>query len=87
MMKVKDSIVVKKILDNSVLLDGSGEFSGFIRTNEMGVYYFNCLRDGLNREDIINKVLNEYNIDKDTVIKDLDDFINRLLSVGILKDE
>ena len=39
---------------------------------------YDLLKKGLNKEDIINKISSEYDIDKNIIIKDFEEFMKRL---------
>jgi len=56
-------------------------------TNPIGQKVIQWLQSGLGQEEIVAKMQEEYSVDKDTVDKDIQDFISLLKSHHILKDE
>ncbi len=56
-------------------------------TNPIGRKVIHWLQSGLAQEEIVAKMQEEYSVDKDTVEKDIHDYISLLKSHHILKDE
>ncbi len=56
-------------------------------TNPIGQKVILWLQSGLDQEKILEKMQEEYFVDKDTVEKDIQDFVSLLKSHQILKDE
>ncbi|MGM9971002.1 MAG: PqqD family protein [Anaeroplasmataceae bacterium] len=65
------------------LVDGGYDMSKVFNINEVGAIIYKGLSDNLSDEEIINNILNEYDIDKDTIVKDFNDFKNVLIEKGI----
>jgi hypothetical protein len=56
-----------------------------ILINEIGTLILNGILKGKNKEEIINKILKIYDIDKHNSSKDFDEFIGKLEQSGIIK--
>lgn len=67
-----------------LFLAGTGET---FTLNQIGKEFFNLIRTKTSEEEIINSIVNEYDIDKATAHKDLADFIAQLKHYSILKQE
>lgn len=66
-----------------VFLGNSGET---FNLNEIGKEIFDLLRLKRNTEEVFKEILENYEVDKQTFERDFEDFINRLLSYGLIKE-
>ena len=60
------------------------DFSKVITLNELGVLIFKAVGEGKNEEDIVAAILKEYDIDEETVRKDVTEFIKKLKELEII---
>ncbi len=67
-----------------LFLAGTGET---FTLNQIGKEIFNLIRTKSSEEEIINLIVNDYDIDKATAHKDLGEFILQLKHYSILKEE
>ena len=87
-MKIKQGFVVREIAGQSVVValgEASKVFNGMIKLNETGRFIWNQLADGCEREAIIEAMLREYDVDRKTVERDVDGFIDILKGAKILE--
>ena len=83
-MKINDKYELKMVLDNYVLIDNSKNSNHIIKINEVSKRIFECIKEGKNKGEIIDILLNEYEVSKEQLLKDIDDFINDSISKGII---
>lgn len=67
-----------------LFLAGTGET---FTLNQIGKEIFNLIRTKSSEDEIINLIVNDYDIDKATAHKDLGEFILQLKHYSILKEE
>lgn len=87
-MKIKEGFVVRDIAGQSVVIAvgaASKIFNGIIKLNETGKLIWTKLSEGANKEDTVTAILAEYDVDRETVEKDYDNFVNTLLGAGIIE--
>lgn len=73
------------ISGSGLLFDPS---TGVIYTsNPVATMIINELRDGKDKAEIVKSVLHTYETDRDTVEKDVFDFVGQLISAGLISDE
>ena len=87
-MKIKEGFVVREIAGQSVVValgEASKSFNGIIKLNETGRVIWDKLTEGAEKEDIVKAILDEYEIDRDTVEKDIDTFVATLKENNILE--
>ena len=86
-MKIKDGYILRNIADEWIIVpigDKIYDFNGLMVVNETGACLWKILQDECTKEDLINGVMNEYEIDIDTAKKDVDEFIESLVQGGVL---
>ncbi len=86
-MKIKDCFVLRNIAGINTIIssDASSNFEGMITLNDTGVFMWNILKNGATKEDLVDKVINEYEIDKETASSDIDGFLEKLKSIDVFE--
>ena len=89
-MKIKSGFVLEKVGEEFLAVavgDRAGEFSGFIRLNSTGAYFWNLMSEkDISREEIIDKVVSEFTgVSREQVGEDVDNITNILRDGGILE--
>lgn len=88
-MKIKDGFVLEKV-GNSYLAVAVGElaasFSGIVRMNESGAFFWNLIKDEDKSEsDMLKAALLEYDADEAVLLSDIRKFSEKLRIAGILE--
>ena len=86
-MKVSSDFISREIAGEFMLVpvgSAAASFNGLISLNEIGNFIFNALKDESTKDDVIDKILSEYEIDRQTAETDLEDFLDQLRKVGAL---
>ena len=60
------------------------EFKGLINLNHVGAFIWKCLENDTTLIDVVNKVAEEYEIDKEIANRDVTMFINKLTEANLL---
>ena len=87
-MKIKSGFVVREIAGQSVVIAvgaASKIFNGIIKLNETGNIIWTKLSEGADKAETVEAILAEYDVDRETVEKDYDNFVNTLLGAGIIE--
>ena len=88
-MKYNESYVVKNLADEIVLVhqdEYNVDCSKIITLNEVALFIIDRIKEGLNDDQIIDALLNEYDVDKTTATNDVETFINKLIELGIVNE-
>lgn len=85
-MKVNKNYICKRVLDNDILIDIKNNNKVIYKLNETSKYIFDLIKDGETLEDIINDVKDRYNINLVKASKDVTEFIDKLIQLGIVKE-
>ena len=66
---------------------GDTEFKGIVKNNDTASFIIECLKENTTVNDIVDKILDEYDIDdKKTVEKDVKDIIDKLRNIGAIEE-
>ena len=87
-MKVKDNFILKKIAGSYMVVPvrtRAADFSGIIKLSESGAFLWKLLEKGADREELIAKMLEEYDVDEATAAADIDRFIAKLREADLLE--
>ncbi len=88
-MKIKDGFILKQVVDTYVVVpvgDNLVDFAAMISLNETGAFLWDCLKEDITVDGLADKMCGEYNIDKDTALADINEFILTLKNQNLLGD-
>ncbi|MBR6517342.1 MAG: PqqD family protein [Bacilli bacterium] len=86
-MKIKEGFMLRNVADNYIVVPvgkASLEFKGLINLNGVGAFIWECLEKETTMEEVIDKVVKEYNIDNELATRDVNNFINKLVEAKLL---
>lgn len=86
-MKIKDGYLLREVAGSFIVVpigEGAIDFSGVISLNEVGAFLWNCLEKECSKEDLLNQIMSEYEVDKEVVSQDIDEFIEKLKGAELL---
>lgn len=87
-MKIKEDFILRKVADSYVVVpvnNMSLDFNGIINLNETGAFLFRLLQNGAEREELLSKLLDEYEVTPQKAEKDIDLFIEKVKDADILE--
>ncbi len=88
-MKIKNGFVIEKVGTSYLAVavgERAAEFSSMVRLNSTGAFLWNCLTDAdLTREELLDKVLATYDVERAAALNDIISFEKILLENGILE--
>lgn len=90
-MKIKKDIVLVGLGDAKMAVPvgkTADEIKGIIRLNETASFIWNCVNEGLEKEQIARKMVESYsNVDFDTAMKCTEEIIEQMLKDGVIEEE
>ena len=89
-MKLNENFVLRQVAGNWVVLPMGGKevsFNGMIKLNESGAMLWGLLAQGRGREELADMLTKAYDVDYDTALSDVDEFLSRLQAAGCLDNE
>ena len=88
-MKIKSGFILRDVAGKTFVVatgELSKKFKGMITLNETGKFIWNLLVNDITKEEIVNKMLEVYeDVDRATVEKDVDIFVDKLKGDNILE--
>lgn len=87
-MKIKDNFILRKVADTYVVVPVSSmtlDFNGIINLNETGAFLFGLLQKGATKEELLEKLLEEYDVTEEKASADIEVFIGKVKDADILE--
>ncbi len=89
-MKVKPGFVLRKVVEEYMLMptgENIASFNGAVLLNRVSAFIWEKLQAPTSRQDLLQAVLHEFDVDEDTAARDLDALLEKLDGYGILERE
>ncbi len=89
-MHVKSGFMLREIAGQSVVVPLGArvvEFNGIMTLSESGALLWRRLENGATIEEMVELLLQEYEIDRDTASKDVEEFIDNMASNKLIEQE
>lgn len=84
-MKIKEGFMLRNVADNYVVVPmgkEAADFNGMITLNETGAFMWKCLEKGCTKEELVAKVLEEYEAEKEQVLQSVERFVKEIEENG-----
>lgn len=85
-MKIKEGFLIRKVASQYVVMPCNNDinFNGMISLNESGAFLFNLLKENITKDDLLQAMLNEYDVSKEVALNDIEKFIKVLQDNNLL---
>ncbi len=87
-MRVEKEFVLREIAGDFIIIPTGKtvlDFNGLITLNEVGVSLWNMLQHEVTFDELVRGILDEYDVEPDVVREDIQEFLDKLVSGGIIK--
>ncbi len=87
-MKIKEGYIVRTVAGSNIVLpigEQEVKFNGIMTINETGMFLWDLLVLGAEKETLVEAILNEYEVSKEIAERDVDLFIDKLLGAGLVE--
>ena len=87
-MKLNENFVLRQVAGNWVAIplgQAALDFTGILSLNDSGAMLWNVLAAGGGREELVNKLTEEYAISREIAAADADEFITKLMNAGCME--
>lgn len=88
-MKIKDGFMLRKLVDNFVVVSinrKDNDFNGMIQLNSTGAFIWEQLQTNKTKEELLETMLNKYELSEQQARKDIDLFIDKLRKDNLLDE-
>ena len=86
-MKLKKEFMLREIVGETILIpvgESNNHFNGIITINEIGRFIWQNYESSKDEEDLLSKILDEYEVKKEIAKSDLDEFLGKLRESDII---
>ena len=87
-MRIRDGYVLREVAGTFVIISTGSEnldFKGVITVNEVGALIWKGVEAGKSKDEIVEKILSEYDVQKEVASADMDEFLEQLISKNIIE--
>lgn len=81
-VRISEEVLAQEVSGETVLLDITSE--QYFGLNDVGTRIWQLIGGGLNRKEILDVMLREFDVDQSQLEGDLDEIISRLLDAGLV---
>ncbi len=89
-MKAKSGFVLRNIVDEYILMptgDNISKFKGTVLLNEVSAFVWKQLETPISKDDLLNAILGEFEVEKAVASADLDALLEKLRGYGVIEDD
>ena len=86
-MEFKKKFVLRNIVGETILVpigQNNEAFNGLITINELGKFIWENIESSKDEDDLLQKILDEYEVEKEVAKADLDEFLQTLKEAEII---
>lgn len=87
-MKISKEFAMREIAGNFIVIpvgEKTVNFNAMITLNETGAFLWKQLEEEKDKQELLNLMLEEYEVDNKTAEADIDKFVEKLETAGILE--
>lgn len=86
-MKINGDFMIREIAGDTILVatgQASQNFNGMITLNEVGSFILHNIEECKDEDELVSKILDEFEVDENIAREDTREFIEQLLKMGIV---
>ena len=87
-MKIKDGFILRKIAGEDIVVPIGGNianFNGIINLNESAAFLWRELQQDLSIEELVDKLIKEYEINEEIASNDVQSFVDILVQNNVIE--
>lgn len=86
-MKLKEGFLTHESAGEHITVTtGTTAFNGMIRSNATAGFIVECLKADVTKEEIVQKLLEKYDVSKEVAKRDVEKILGQLQAIGVLDD-
>ncbi len=88
-MKIHENFMLREVAGNFVVMpvgDAADRFNGMIKLNETATYLWRQMTENTTEEKLLEAMMRDYDIDRETALADIHNFVTTLREAGILDE-
>lgn len=87
-MQLKEGYVLREVAGNYIVVavgDAVKNFNGIINLNESAAFLWKLLSEDVTEEQLVEKLLEEYEVEREMAEKDVKAFLDKLTNAKLLR--
>lgn len=87
-MKIKGTYILREVTGMKIVVPvgkTTADFSGMITLNDTGAFLWQQLEQEISREELIARLLDEYEVSAEKAAVDVDAFLNKMKENGLVE--
>ena len=84
-MRLKKTFVVNQVGGETIVVPITGDFNGVAKTNDIGGFILECLKEDVSIEEIVDRVFAEYDAPRDKIQADVEKLISQLREIDAIE--
>ena len=87
-MQIKDGFILREVAGSYLVVavgNAVKEFGGIVNLNETGAFLWRLLEKSSTESEMVDALLNEYEVDRETAEKDVKAFVEKLTEANLVK--
>lgn len=88
-MKIKEGYILREVAGSNIVVpigNAQVSFNGIMTLNDVGTFIWKKLEKGADNDEILNAILDEYDVERDRAQWDLNLYIEKLRSKDLIED-
>ncbi len=88
-MKTKSGFMLRNVAGRDIVVAvgaASMDFNGIISLNETGAFLWKILEGGATKEELLSKMLGEYDTDEATALAGIEAFLKACTDAGLIEE-
>ena len=88
-MKLKGEFILREIMGEIIAIpvgDTALGFNGMVCLNPVAYEIWQGLQEGRNRVQLLEEILEKFDVSREEAVADLDEFLSRLREAGLLEE-
>ena len=89
-MKIKEGYILRQVAGSSIIVavgDEAVNFDGIKTLNETGAFLWKQIEQGMDEENIVKALMDEYEVDEEIAKNDVGEFVKLLINNGLIENE
>lgn len=88
-MRIKDGFLLREVAGSFIVVPvgaAAMDFGGMMTLNPVGAFVWKAMETDTDENAVVEKILAEYEIDRDTAARDVHIYVEKLRAAGLLED-
>lgn len=89
-MNTKGDFILREVAGEKILVptgEAAENFNGMITLNEVAAFIWKNIDSAANIEELVSRVLDEFEVDEETARRDTYTFMNAILAAGMIEKD